>query len=782
MNNAYKSVIVEMSVGDREYLLLEATAGNTLVKQVAYFYRTQASVATLYIQKKNGSVIEVNRVNASAAQSVDLNTDVIALEVGDRVIVSSDRVSALDVGHASAMYVESTYLPSYPSILALSDVSPSTTDDYVLTWDDATQTAVWSASTGGGSTTLDGLTDTNIVDPLEHDALIYDSVSAQWVNGIPSDIPVINTSGSTLTAGTPVRANGVQGDRIIAVKYLPLTDPKLFIGLVAEDIVAGGTGFVRQIGMIHHLDTSGFQIGDILYPISSLGGGLLAMSTTPPTPPNYPIPCAIVLRVHENTGRVYVRTWSPTYKLTELGDVYTPTLADGDTLVWNATNFRWEVGGSVPDSLGDVRDVTAYDPALLGDKAILRWSATSQMWELVPQTSGLPSAYYLGAYDSEAASNRVTASTASMTVERYLTIQGDGEGESISAQSDTPSSGNIIVRKIWFKANSFEQSDANTWTLVHTFADDTAYSATEATFEALLNEQTYGTPPFTLAQSWEEVVDFTGLLETYPGAAAAYSLRRLNTGFNANDACIAVRRASDNAIQAIGFDANGDLDVATLEAFCAGTDGFISTWADQSGNQNNATQATTSAQPQIVASGAVILDPDTAKPAAYSAGTQWMYNSSFTPTLSGFVMFMVHHQLAYNGTDATVGYWSVDDGNDLSIANNYSLLPTGYDRTYFFGTSLNFPPITAQTVIRSTTYDNSAAEVFINNTNKATGTPGALGTTAQRLSIFDGRHGASGAAYCIQGYVSSFIFYPSSSAIANRAAIESNINTYYSIY
>ena len=66
---------------------------------------------------------------------------------------------------------------------------------------------------------------------------------------------------------------------------------------------------------------------------------------------------------------------------------------------------------------------------------------------------------------------------------------------------------------------------------------------------------------------WRAYVGTTtiaALLETYPGAAVAYSLRRLTTGATAS---IRVRRSSDNQETDIGFTSAGDLNTAALLAF-----------------------------------------------------------------------------------------------------------------------------------------------------------------------------------------------------------------------
>ena len=57
---------------------------------------------------------------------------------------------------------------------------------------------------------------------------------------------------------------------------------------------------------------------------------------------------------------------------------------------------------------------------------------------------------------------------------------------------------------------------------------------------------------------------FVGLLDTYTGAAAGYSIRQLKASSTLS---MRVRRSSDDAEQDIGFDANGDLDTTALTTF-----------------------------------------------------------------------------------------------------------------------------------------------------------------------------------------------------------------------
>jgi hypothetical protein len=96
----------------------------------------------------------------------------------------------------------------------------------------------------------------------------------------------------------------------------------------------------------------------------------------------------------------------------------------------------------------------------------------------------------------------------------------------------------------------------------------------------------------------QEVADF--LLDAYPNASAAYSLRKLRGAYAGS--AIRVRRSSDNAEQNIGF-VNNFLDTATLTSFCSGTNGFVKTWFDQSGNGLNFDSTSAGSQPQIIFSG-----------------------------------------------------------------------------------------------------------------------------------------------------------------------------------
>ena len=89
----------------------------------------------------------------------------------------------------------------------------------------------------------------------------------------------------------------------------------------------------------------------------------------------------------------------------------------------------------------------------------------------------------------------------------------------------------------------------------------------------------------------------TPLLDTYTGAAGAYSLRKLSSDYSG--AAIRVRRDSDNLETDINFNVFGELDTVSLAAHCGSSNGFVTNWYDQSSNSNTARQTTAANQPKI---------------------------------------------------------------------------------------------------------------------------------------------------------------------------------------
>lgn len=266
---------------------------------------------------------------------------------------------------------------------------------------------------------------------------------------------------------------------------------------------------------------------------------------------------------------------------------------------------------------------------------------------------------------------------------------------------------------------------------------------------------------------------YVGLLDTYPNAAAAYSVRLLRGGYTGN--AIRVRRSSDNAEQNIGFTALGNLDTSALTSFCSGTNGFVTTWYDQSGNGYNATQGTAANQPQIVSSGSVLTT--NSKPSAsfdgindslFTSGTPFSATENTLIAVSKTNLIIAQYQRlfcigAYNDGRYLGSNNSTDDM--LAIFNNGTL-------TCFGGVA-----ITQNVSIMYNTGTNGVLWQNGSQVNTVTANNSSYGT--ENLYIGGDKVQTLGEFWA--GIGQEFIFYPSSQS-SNVAGIGTNINSYYAIY
>lgn len=176
---------------------------------------------------------------------------------------------------------------------------------------------------GGGATNLDDLADVVITDPLDHDSLVYDEVTGDWINGAPKalDMPVYNGSGSIISKGALCKAIGTQGDKVsVGLFDLDVDDPKYLVGLATTQLAIAGTGHVRTYGELRGISTNAYAIGTILYASGTPG----TLSSTAGSPE---LAIAIVTRSQQNTGRLFIRSWTP-----NSGKAFRYVTAGGNTL------------------------------------------------------------------------------------------------------------------------------------------------------------------------------------------------------------------------------------------------------------------------------------------------------------------------------------------------------------------------------------------------------------------------------------------------------------------
>ena len=145
-----------------------------------------------------------------------------------------------------------------------------------------------------------------------------------------------------------------------------ITNGQLIMGIAAEAIANNGFGLVSSFGLVRGFNTTGtpygevWADGDILYYNPAYAGGLSKNLPAAPTP--HVIVAAVVNAATAGSGSVFVRVQAEPL-VSQLSDVYAPTPSNGDLLVYDSAQQRWENGPVPASSL----------PASVRSNQVLTW-------------------------------------------------------------------------------------------------------------------------------------------------------------------------------------------------------------------------------------------------------------------------------------------------------------------------------------------------------------------------------------------------------------------------
>lgn len=263
------------------------------------------------------------------------------------------------------------------------------------------------------------------------------------------------------------------------------------------------------------------------------------------------------------------------------------------------------------------------------------------------------------------------------------------------------------------------------------------------------------------------------LLNLYPGASAAYSLRKLDTGYAGS--AIQVRRETDNVTQNIGF-VNNQLDAAALTAFLGSGDGRVSIWYDQSGNGRHLTSVIATEQPIVYAGG---LYTNNGVPYCKFDGSDDRMYLAFDPTTAGVVSTFTVAISSFSTAGTAV--FLQQDQTPGSRIGQWARFSGGISQSIAFNTAQQNFTSNGITVTDSTPYVYTTirrSTDIQSYTNGSTG--GAVTTTGTPISnaaatVYIGRRSIGEA---LGGLMSEIVLYPSDRT-STRAAIEQNIRNYY---
>jgi len=393
---------------------------------------------------------------------------------------------------------------------------------------------------------------------------------------------------------------------------------------------------------------------------------------------------------------------------------------------------------------------------------------------------------YFNAFDTEATA-KITSATED--IEYYYTARTDGQGNHKRILGAFPVPGQTLTRTSYYSDKAFADPDtAADWTQGTVYSSTSLDSAISQSTDAFLNAQASGTPPLSTKIVISGQRGSSGLLvgdsNGFGGTSVAYSLRLVNHIYGG----AAIRVVNDSGVEAdIGFASNLELDTTALLTHCGSGDGYLVKWYDQAqggstgdGNDASWDSSTTysSRKPQIVSAGSVILD--NGKPCVETIDAGMLMESEFSAS-GEYDAFIVCQKTINNGNHGMLfgtqtgldnRIWMRDNTLNLQVNNSSKDIGglnddgSGTLRFYQLGQMVlnvrrdasGINSVQRNAVVSSTTHNKIGAfrgDRILNNWNNQ---QYSFGGNVQEIIILDGDKSSE------------------------RAAIQSNINTYYSIY
>jgi hypothetical protein len=160
-------------------------------------------------------------------------------------------------------------------------------------------------------------------------------------------VRAVNKTGSQIDNGEVVLIQGAQGNRpkVVLANAISADLSHGTIGVATEDIANNAEGFITHIGLVRNIDTSDFEVGDVLYVSDSTSG---ALTNSAPAAPSHSVKVGVALSSNANTGVMFVNVDVGN----EMGGMHDTTITNpqaDDSLLYNGA-----IWVNVPHTFGEI--------------------------------------------------------------------------------------------------------------------------------------------------------------------------------------------------------------------------------------------------------------------------------------------------------------------------------------------------------------------------------------------------------------------------------------------
>jgi hypothetical protein len=278
-------------------------------------------------------------------------------------------------------------------------------------------------------------------------------------------------------------------------------------------------------------------------------------------------------------------------------------------------------------------------------------------------------------------------------------------------------------------------------------------------------------------------------LDLIPGAAFAYSFRKVRTAYAGR--ATRIQRSSDSTQQDIGFNGE-DFNAAAYASFVGAGTGALATWYDQSGNANNASQATAAQMPAVnpfrgsIFGGKTTWGSNQALVAAANASFQDLWSAG------GFIVWVVKLDKG-SGWNIIAGTGTGTNGWVADVYNNapgdWVNSPTGstdrFDLANIASNSIPAAGLHVVTIAFNLTIPGTPATITLDGVvcgyQATSGGSGFTSDAGTALEIFNGHVASQGqnnfAAF--GGSVYELMAWKSIPSAENQTKLLNNVRAYY---